>query len=286
VSGRRHGPELADRDAIELPDAYDETVLEQSAVEEAPLSIFSFPRGAKAGTFMHDVFEHLDFANEDNSLTEKLVADKLVEYGFEPAWQETLCDMIQRVLSVPLDPARNDFTLSRIQNKNRLNELEFYFPLKSITPKKFKTLFARHGGLEFSADFPERIEGLDFSPVRGLMKGFMDMVFQFESRYYLVDWKSNLLGTRVEDYGRKNLAAVMEREFYLLQYHIYSLALNQYLHLRLPGYDYKTHFGGVYYLFLRGVDPDRGPEFGIFRDRPSGALIKELSENLIDVDKA
>ncbi len=77
----------------------------------------------------------------------------------------------------------------------------------------------------------------------------------------------------------------MEESFYILQYHIYAVAVNQYLKLKLPGYKYETHFGGIYYIFLRGVDPDRGPDFGIYRDRPSEALINELSTKLIYTSK-
>ena len=66
-----------------------------------------------------------------------------------------------------------------------------------------------------------------------------------------------------------------------IQYHLYVIALNRYLRLRLPGYDYKNHFGGVYYIFMRGVDPDIGLEFGIFRDRPAADFIDKLSESLI-----
>jgi exodeoxyribonuclease V beta subunit len=108
------------------------------------------------------------------------------------------------------------------------------------------------------------------------------MVFRFEGRFYLVDWKSNFLGSRVEDYDQESLAAAMEAEFYILQYHIYTLALDQYLHVRLPGYEYEKHFGGVYYLFLRGIDPDKGMDFGVYRDKPSGELINELGNHLID----
>jgi exodeoxyribonuclease V beta subunit len=143
-------------------------------------------------------------------------------------------------------------------------------------------VFRRYGGLKIPGDFPERIERLHFSPVRGFMKGFVDMVFQFEGRFYLVDWKSNSLGSRIEDYGQEALAEIMKEAFYILQYHIYATALNQYLHVRLPAYNYETHFGGIYYIFLRGVDPDRGPDFGIFRDRPSEKLINELCATLID----
>jgi exodeoxyribonuclease V beta subunit len=282
ASGQPHGAELADRDPVSLPDLYSQKDSEESLTEEGPSSIFSFPRGTKAGTFLHDIFEHLDFAEKDTSLMKKLVANKLKEYGFELTWQEALWHTIQKVLSVPLEPERSDFTLSRIQNKDRLNELEFYFPLKSISPKKLDSIFAKYAGSEPFATFPERTERLDFAPVRGFMKGFMDMVFHFQNRFYLVDWKSNFLGSSVEHYDQEALAAAMKDEFYIIQYHIYTVALNQYLRLRLPGYNYGTHFGGVYYIFLRGVDPDRGTEFGIYRERPSGRFIKELSTSLID----
>ena len=114
------------------------------------------------------------------------------------------------------------------------------------------------------------------------MKGFMDMAFQFQNRFYVLDWKSNFLGSRLEDYGQEAMAAAMKDEYYIIQYHIYTVALNQYLHLRLPGYNYETHFGGVYYMFLRGVDPDRGTDFGIYRERPSEDFINELCMSLID----
>ena len=114
------------------------------------------------------------------------------------------------------------------------------------------------------------------------MKGFMDLVFRFDGRFYLVDWKSNLVGDRPEDYRVEALARVMAERFYVLQYHLYTVALDQYLRLRLPAYDYDEHFGGVFYIFLRGVDPDLGPEYGIFRDRPAGELVEALRERLLD----
>jgi exodeoxyribonuclease V beta subunit len=113
------------------------------------------------------------------------------------------------------------------------------------------------------------------------MKGFMDMVFRFEDRYYLVDWKSNFMGTNVEDYGPESLTRAMEENFYILQYTFYTLALTQYLKRRVQGYDYDRHFGGVFYVFLRGVDPGKGPEFGVYRDKPRRDLIEALSKELI-----
>jgi exodeoxyribonuclease V beta subunit len=97
-----------------------------------------------------------------------------------------------------------------------------------------------------------------------------------------VDWKSNFLGSRAEEYDRKKLAAVMTDQLYVLQYYIYSLALHQYLNSRISNYDYENHFGGVFYIFLRGVDPEMGSEYGIYSDRPPIELIEVLRDNLID----
>jgi exodeoxyribonuclease V beta subunit len=73
----------------------------------------------------------------------------------------------------------------------------------------------------------------------------------------------------------------MRDDLYILQYHLYVIALHQYLKTRIPDYDYETHFGGVFYIFLRGVNPDTGSNAGIYRDRPSKNAIEFLCKNLI-----
>jgi ATP-dependent exoDNAse (exonuclease V) beta subunit len=79
--------------------------------------------------------------------------------------------------------------------------------------------------------------------MHGFMRGFIDMVFRHEERYYLVDWKSNHLGDGYESYHARRLVTPMQEELYSLQYHIYTLALHQYLRWRLPAYRYERHFG-------------------------------------------
>lgn len=281
VSGRHHAAEAADHDAIDPSEVSDQIGLEGSNERRETQDIFSFPKGTKAGTCLHDIFEHLDFSQRGDPSAHGLVAEKLQQYGFDHSWHETLCQMIQKVLSVPLEPGERDLLLCRVRNQDRINELEFYFPLRSIAPRRLGDIFLRHDGPNLSGAFREKVGRLEFLPVRGFMKGYIDMVFQFQGRFYLVDWKSNFLGSSYKDYDQDALRAAMEGAFYILQYHIYTLALDQYLRLRLPGYDYDTHFGGVYYIFLRGVDPEMGPAFGIYSDRPSGKLIEELGAELI-----
>ena len=103
------------------------------------------------------------------------------------------------------------------------------------------------------------------------------MVFEYKGQFYLVDWKSNYLGRNSDAYNPEALRQTMIREFYVLQYYIYSVALHRYLSFRLPKYRYERHFGGVFYLFLRGIDPAWGPTNGIYYDLPEKALIEDLS---------
>ena len=285
IARQRHGEELADRDGVVSPNGEKQEVLEDGETEEALSGIFAFPKGTNAGTFLHDLLEHMDFAAEDKESLSLLVQEKLRRYGFESIWVETIMDVVRKVLSVPLEPGRNDFFLSRIPNCDRLNELEFYFPLRLVTPADLEKTWAKSGRPEGLVGAPEQIGRLSFAPVRGYMKGFMDLVFRFEGRFYLVDWKSNFLGSRVQDYDEQGMAAAMAGSFYTLQYHLYTLALHQYLKVKQHGYDYERHFGGVYYIFLRGVDPEEGSQCGVYRDKPSKELIDELGSLLLDVKK-
>ncbi|HAS86230.1 MAG TPA: hypothetical protein DCS31_05455 [Candidatus Competibacteraceae bacterium] len=108
------------------------------------------------------------------------------------------------------------------------------------------------------------------------MKGYIDLVFESGGRFYLADYKSNWLGAEVAAYRRSRLDEAMARESYGLQYLIYTVALHRYLRLRVPNYHYDRHFGGVFYLFLRGMDPAWGEDYGVFRDRPPAELIRAL----------
>ncbi len=249
------------KEAADQPD-YDEMTLFRPRDMPPPdkKHIFNFPRGARAGNFMHALFENLDFTQPDDELIE----NQLTNFGYSvEKWQETIMNLVDNVLNTPLEPQQPDFTLSCISRDKRLNELEFYYPMAEITPNGLETEFG--------------FEHLEFTPVRGFMKGYIDMIFEYQGRYYIVDYKSNLLGTHQDDYEQSKLNAVMLREKYVLQYHIYVVTLHRYLSARLPGYCYKDHFGGVYYLFLRGMNPEAGANFGIYRDHPTADLINRLS---------
>jgi len=258
--------ELSDR-----PD-YDEiseqnqfiTITQAGSGEES--SIFNFPRGAQAGTFMHALFEHLDFTNAEIS---ELVENTLKQHGYEVEWQETIEQLIFDVLNTPLKADSPNFTLSEIDKAKRLNELEFFYPLQKVTPYDLQAIFMEYNAFEGKP--------LTFQTLHGFMKGYIDMVFEYEGKFYIIDYKSNFLGSEKQAYHYNSLSQVITEESYYLQYHIYTIALHRYLSLRLPDYDYQQHFGGVFYFFLRGMNPEWGANYGIYYTLPKFQLIDKLS---------
>jgi exodeoxyribonuclease V beta subunit len=106
------------------------------------------------------------------------------------------------------------------------------------------------------------------------MNGKIDLFFEHEGKYYILDWKSNFLGNSLEFYDTEHVKAAMYENNYNLQYLIYTVALTKYLQLRKTDFDYDTHFGGVIYLFLRGVRAEG--QTGIYYTKPDKALIKQM----------
>ncbi|HSV95595.1 MAG TPA: exodeoxyribonuclease V subunit beta [Spirochaetota bacterium] len=241
-----------------------------------PGSIFAFPRGARAGSCIHSVFEDIDFSLSDRSESERTVREKLELHGFDTAWTGALLGMASSVLRSPLGVPGGVCLLESLGRVDRLHELEFTLPLGSVTPEGLGRVFESAGGSGLVGDFAASIAKLGFRPVKGFLRGFIDMVFAHGGRYYLLDWKSNHLGDSPPDYSADRMAAEMARHHYILQYHLYAVALHRYLALRLEGYGYARHFGGVFYLFVRGMDPSDTSRPGVFFDLPPAGMIESL----------
>lgn len=266
----------------------------QALTEENIYGMFTFPRGERAGNCIHEIFAELDFTLPLSDHSTKgasfLVPEKFSAfYGHSPDplnYESTLLLMLKNVLSTPLiTPEGNYFTLDQIPWNQRLNELEFTFPLETISPEKMRQLFQRIFSTikhPWTPNSLSQLETLDFRACQGMMRGFIDLIFCYQDRYYLVDWKSNYLGNQFEAYQTQSLTAIMEESYYFLQSYIYLIALHQYLQYRLPNYSYYQHFGGAYYLFIRGMSPEWGHSYGIFRDFPSEEVLMLLCEQFLE----
>ncbi|WP_395302139.1 exodeoxyribonuclease V subunit beta [Enterobacter mori] len=234
---------------------------------EPALTPHQFPRGASPGTFLHSLFEELDFTQP---VSTEWVLKMLQSGGFDEKWQPVLTDWVTAILQAPL--TQQGISLSQLTAKDKQVEMEFYLPIASpLKADALDALIREYDPL--SAGCPP----LNFRQVQGMLKGFIDLVFRHEGRYYLLDYKSNWLGDSSDAYTQDAMASAMQQHRYDLQYQLYTLALHRYLRHRIADYRYEDHFGGVIYLFLRGVDAT-DPNSGIFSTRPDAALIEKMDE--------
>lgn len=246
-------------------DALDEDPPSESAVPEdetVPLhGMHSFPRGMHAGTCLHEIIEQVDFA--DVAAADELVEQKLRSYGID-GFDDVVRDNLRDLAALPL----LDFSLAETARAARVPELEFAFPITQLTNAKLARALGDR--------LPLRIERLQFSPVTGMMNGFIDLLFEHDGRFYFADWKSNWLGRDVGAYGVQAIETEMQRSFYTLQLCLYTVALHRYLRVRKPGYNYEQHFGGAFYIFLRGIAPAESRN-GVHHQRLDAKLVEDLS---------
>ncbi|WP_114766397.1 exodeoxyribonuclease V subunit beta [Vibrio rhodolitus] len=239
---------------------------------EPERSIFTFPRGARPGTFLHSLFEEVEFTEPANTEANQQAIIALMESEqLDLEWLPILQQLVDTVLATPLDG--KELRLNQKSPSQRLVEMEFLLPIEVLASAELNRVIQRNDTLSAKAG------DLGFQTVQGMLKGFIDLVFEHQGKYYVLDWKSNHLGDEIHDYHGDALRQAMADHRYDLQYQIYALALHRFLRSRLANYDYQQHFGGVYYLFLRGMDGEG--EHGIFSAKPSLQFLTELDQ-LID----
>jgi exodeoxyribonuclease V beta subunit len=233
-------------------------------------------RGISVGLALHEVLEHLDFPGAEPRGVGRAVERASALHGVDPGAAAALVRVVLGVIDTPLSPD-GTLRLRDVARAERASELEFLLPVGDaraeatrLTPGRLADAFARHAAPQLR-EYAGRLRELDFTPLVGHLRGYVDLVFRHSGRWYLVDYKSNAL----DDYGPDRLRAAMFEHHYVLQYHLYALALHRWLERRVAGYAYERDFGGVHYLFARGMSPRR-PGSGVWFDRPPLALIDAL----------
>jgi exodeoxyribonuclease V beta subunit len=114
--------------------------------------------------------------------------------------------------------------------------------------------------------------------VMGMMTGFIDLLFEHNEKYYILDWKSNFLGDQLRHYDQNAVLNAMNENNYHLQYLIYALAVEKFLKSKQPTFDFEKQFGGVIYLFLRGTRSNENS--GVFVQGVSAEEVGRLGEVL------
>ena len=234
-------------------------------LSENESNILDLPRGKQVGTALHRHFENCYFSDLAN--TEEI--DKLRQsLQLDETFTEPLQNWLQQISHTPLsNEIEIGIALADLANKDCIKEMPFYLAIREHFDVE-----AFNRALKTNHHLPS--EPLQFEQIQGMVRGSIDLVFRHNGKYYLVDYKSNFLGSTLADYNEDELKKEMLHSHYDWQYLIYTLALHRYLQSVVPKYDYARDFGGVFYLFLRGMNGE--PQSGVFYDRPSVELITEL----------
>ncbi len=235
---------------------------------EDPLPVaLSFPAGPGPGNLLHALLERLDYGQPVADQLPSLLPGLCLRHGVntDEIQMQALASWLEHVLETPLTeqgPALKDIPASQ-----RLHEMPFKLACDRI---------ALHP-LQEKGLLPERLEE---GQLAGLLTGIIDLVFSWEGRWHLLDFKSNLLGYHPASYQHERLQQAMTQHHYNLQYHIYALALHRHLRQRLPDYDPDRHFGQVHYLFLRGMRGRKAPGSGILGIRLERERLEWLDQRV------
>jgi exodeoxyribonuclease V beta subunit len=267
---------LAGEDALEPLEAPDSPAAQKIHDDDAQSHEFAgaaegaelhrFPRGPQPGTFLHGLLEWAGregFAEAlDNPAARREMLARRCQLRGWQQWIEPLDAWLGGYLQVPLTAGDQPLRLADLEHYQV--EMEFWFSSRQVDVQRLDALVRAQtlDGAPRPALAPSRLNGL--------FKGFIDLVFEFEGRYYVADYKSNWLGGDTLAYDAEAMRRTVLEKRYDLQYVLYLLALHRQLKARLPDYDYERHMGGALYLFLRGG------AHGVHAERPPRALIEAL----------
>jgi exodeoxyribonuclease V beta subunit len=270
---------------------HDETLetLPGSEDDSERCRLADFQGGAQTGNFFHAVLERWDFSKK---LPDGLVREQLLAHGLPLELEKVAGEALGDFVKTKLHTADGRFRLCDLEPKARKSELEFYLPAgpgstfgeragadgHRLSPRALAAAFQAHPSPELPTSYAAQLEELRFPALRGYLKGYIDLVFEHGGRWYVVDYKTNHLGDTYADYGALAMSRCMMQSHYFLQYHLYSVALHRLLAARKRDYLFERDFGGVYYLFLRGMRGDQ--RTGVFFEKPPARRIEALSELL------
>ena len=223
----------------------------------------SLPAGAHTGNVIHELLETIAFADLASKRDISVLRDKTCQYyNLDLAKPEIIDELLYKTVSTPLSETDSSFCLKNISSRQCLKEMPFYLGLSTFSTLEINRI------LQTQPVFQE----LSYKQMSGFLTGFIDLICVYQGRYYVMDYKTNTL----PNYQIGTLMNAMREHNYGLQYWLYCVVLHQYLKNRQTDYDYDQHFGGVRYLFVRGMDPTI-PMSGVFHDYPDFALIEALS---------
>ena len=264
--------------------------------EDLNISPFDFPRGVQAGTFLHKLLEYCDFSrcNDKNYISSYIDKVVAIDSILLKSWgQEDNCKLCLKQWLYDIthcciyQEQDRKYSLCDIGSCDRVSEMTFLMSSTNLDTKKVNDLCKQSMVSNVSPTNTDVLANLnnlylDNKLITGFMTGAMDLVFRLKIdncyKYFVLDYKSNFIGTNASYYRQANLEKMIfdNKNRYDVQYMIYSLALYRHLKSRLVDFDYESNIGGVIYLFLRGLKADQTS--GVYHAKLEQDIVESLDK--------
>ncbi|EIM02866.1 UvrD-helicase domain-containing protein [Rhodanobacter denitrificans] len=259
----------------------EEPVVEaDEVVEDGRLLALHPLRGPRFGDAVHQVFELAQpgplWPDQRQLLHRQLGAQAVAapHLAHEEAL-ERVGRMIDRARQADLG---DGLRLLDLAPKQRIAEFEFQFPVRQVPLATLRRICAAHGHADAIP------ASLDATTLNGMLTGFADLIFAWDGRFHVLDYKTNWLGARLGDYRGEPLDAAMAAHHYPLQALLYTVALHRYLRQRMDGYTAGRQLGESWYLFVRALG--LAPGLGVWRWRWPAALVEALDDAFAGAQEA
>ena len=230
------------------------------------------PKGVEIGSFFHRLMEQLldRWVLGEYDYREWVIQESR-NFGLNEAHSEHIYSWVSKTMNTEVIPG---CSLRDLQRGQLVVEKPFLIPSDTLQPEKIYSLIR---GEDRQLQFDSNLD-IKVLP-KGFFKGFIDLVFECEGKFYVLDYKTNTrIGERA--YSPIQLTKAMVELDFDVQGHLYSLALHQFLSVYMREYDYDQHYGGYVYVFVRGLDPEN-PENGIYHHKPDILVITSLLDELL-----
>ena len=251
----------------EVPELPDDKAREGIILQATERDKTELPRGAHTGNVIHDLLENIPFKllAENHDISQQ--RDKsCLRYGLKTNTPELIDQLLANTVNTVLANKHESFSLKDLDQQQCLKEMPFYLSMNTMDASLINSILI---------DCPT-YQPLSEKTMCGYLTGFIDLICEHQGKYYVMDYKSNSL----ENYDQESLVQAMREHNYGLQYWIYTLVLHLYLQHRLPEYNYEDHFGGVKYLFIRGMN-EKIENSGVYQTKPELFKIEQLANLFI-----
>ena len=284
--------DVVDRDSLVMPlrgdSEFQSDLQSDSSDTEVPLA--TMPGGRLIGDVVHFVLEHALMSGglhgasreEISQQVTGLLEPRLERMQLDARWLAPLAATLTTCLAETLTIGDDECRLSKIEACRLATEVPFLLRLGGAAEFSTRKLAAAFESSTDSLmhDYARRVRAMSVAGLQGFLAGFVDLVFEANGKWFVADYKTNYLGPNISNYATECLEAAMFEYDYLLQAGLYSVAVGRLLEQRLPAFNLETDFGGVVYLFLRGLPVDGSPRAGVWHHRPEASFVKALSDAL------